>query len=177
MSVGVTRCEAEPCRADQEVEARLQEMDLLTADLERANSRVAEVERRNEKLRAEIEGVRSGSESAEKVRSLENQVADLQSEASRLLCSLDLQKDEAAKREEDSRKRLGEANAGQTKAQGEVDHLREKVRQFADYDEIKRELEIMKVTHPWRSMLKHADGDCSISNLLEAISTTMQMAQ
>lgn len=53
-------------KPDQEVEARLQEMDLLTADLERANSRVAEVERRNEKLRAEIEAVRSGSESAEK---------------------------------------------------------------------------------------------------------------
>lgn len=52
--------------AGQEVEARLQEMDLLTADLERANSRVAEVERRNERLRAEIEAVRSGSESAER---------------------------------------------------------------------------------------------------------------
>ena len=41
-------------------------MDLITADLERANSRVAEVERRNEKLRAEIEAVRSGSESTER---------------------------------------------------------------------------------------------------------------
>jgi len=44
--------------------ARLAEADLVTEDLERANSRVAEVERRNEKLRAEIEAVRSGSESA-----------------------------------------------------------------------------------------------------------------
>ena len=53
-------------REDQETIARLAEADLVTADLERANRRVAEVERRNEGLRAEIEAVRSGSESAAK---------------------------------------------------------------------------------------------------------------
>lgn len=52
-----------PATTDQETIARLAEADLVTQDLERANSRVAEVERRNEKLRAEIEAVRSGSES------------------------------------------------------------------------------------------------------------------
>ena len=34
-------------RQDQETVSRLAELDLITADLERANSRVAEVERRN----------------------------------------------------------------------------------------------------------------------------------
>lgn len=53
-------------RQDQETIARLAEADIITEDLERANSRVAEVERRNEKLRAEIVAVRSGSESAAK---------------------------------------------------------------------------------------------------------------
>ena len=37
------------------------EMDMMVADLERANSRVATVERRNELLRAEIEGAKTGS--------------------------------------------------------------------------------------------------------------------
>lgn len=50
-------------RQDEETLSRLAEADLMTQDLERANSRVAEVERRNEKLRAEIEAVKSGSES------------------------------------------------------------------------------------------------------------------
>jgi len=49
-------------RQDQETLARLTEMDLMAADIERANSRVLEMERRNEKLRAEIETVRNGSE-------------------------------------------------------------------------------------------------------------------
>lgn len=65
---------------DQEVVAKLAEMDFIVADLERANSRVAAVERRNvrfvlhsdvsltsclqEILRAEIEAVRSGNDSS-----------------------------------------------------------------------------------------------------------------
>lgn len=39
---------------------------MMVADLERANSRVATVERRNELLRAEIETMRAGSESSDK---------------------------------------------------------------------------------------------------------------
>lgn len=130
---------------DQEVEARLQEMDLLTADLERANSRVAEVERRNEKLRAEIELVRSGSESADKVKSLEMQISDLQSEAERLLRSLDLQKEEAERQKDQAAKREQDLSKSSEAAKAELDTLREKVKQYSDYDEVKRELEIMKV--------------------------------
>ncbi len=47
---------------DQDVMSRLAELDIVVADLERANERVATVERRNEILRSEIESVRSGSE-------------------------------------------------------------------------------------------------------------------
>lgn len=46
--------------------AKLAELDLVVADLNRANERVASIERRNELLRAEIETVRSGSQQAEK---------------------------------------------------------------------------------------------------------------
>lgn len=131
-------------RQDQEVEARLQEMDLITADLERANSRVAEVERRNERLRAEIESVRSGSESAERVRTLESQISEQQSEATRLLRSLELQKEEAARKDEEWNRTRKDAEAESEKARAELDGLREKVQHLSDYDEIKRELEIMK---------------------------------
>lgn len=70
-------------RQDQEVVSKLAEVDMIVADLERANSRVATVERRNvsrvarcyfpkrlcitlqEILRAEIETLRGGSEDSE----------------------------------------------------------------------------------------------------------------
>ena len=41
-------------------------MDMLVADLDRANTRVATVERRNELLRAEIETLKSGNERSDK---------------------------------------------------------------------------------------------------------------
>ncbi|KAI5890717.1 uncharacterized protein SCHCODRAFT_02352021 [Schizophyllum commune H4-8] len=53
-------------RQDQEVVAKLAEMDMIVADLERANSRVATVERRNEILRADIEALRSGADSSDR---------------------------------------------------------------------------------------------------------------
>jgi homeobox protein cut-like len=70
------------CLIDQEVVAKLAEVDMIVADLDRANSRVATVERRNvrpadhsemhakdkfqEILRAEIETMRSGSEASDR---------------------------------------------------------------------------------------------------------------
>lgn len=79
---------------------------------------------------------------------LETQVADLQSEASRLLRSLDSQKEEAASHRADAQRKLDElARTAEARA-NEAEGLRERVRQFHDYDEIKRELEIMKVRRP-----------------------------
>ncbi len=125
--------------------ARLAEADLVTEDLERANSRVAEVERRNEKLRAEIEAVRSGSESAGKVTALEAQISDLQTEASRLIRSLDSQKESTAEESKAAAKRADELLKEVEAKTNEVDAYKERLKQFAGYDEIKRELEIMKV--------------------------------
>ncbi|GAA6006458.1 CCAAT displacement transcription factor COY1 [Rhodotorula paludigena] len=131
-------------RQDQETVARLAEADLVAKDLERANARVAEVERRNEKLRAEIEAVRSGSESAERVTALVAQVSDLQTEASRLMRSLDAQKDASESVRAELVKKVDVLERDQQVRDREIDALKDKVRQFADYDEVKRELEIMK---------------------------------
>ncbi|GAA5864142.1 hypothetical protein JCM1840_000714 [Sporobolomyces johnsonii] len=131
-------------RQDQETIARLAEADLITQDLERANSRVAEVERRNEKLRAEIEAVRSGSESATRVAVLESQVSDLEAEASRLMRSLDSQKELFETERAEISKKLEALERDQNVKDKEIEGLREKTKQFADYDELRRELEIMK---------------------------------
>ncbi|GAA5925884.1 hypothetical protein JCM1841_004029 [Sporobolomyces salmonicolor] len=131
-------------RQDQETIARLAEADLITQDLERTNSRVAEVERRNEKLRAEIEAVRSGSESATRVAVLESQVSDLEDEASRLMRSLDAQKELFETERAETSKKLEALERDQTVKDKEIEGLREKAKQFADYDELRRELEIMK---------------------------------
>lgn len=131
-------------RQDQEVVSKLAELDMMVADLERANSRVVTVERRNELLRAEIEAIKSGYEGTDRVKELESKITELESETDRLSRALDSQKVltiEAqaglAKQREESTRELHKKNI-------ESEHLRQRLKQYADYDEIKRELEIMK---------------------------------
>ncbi|KAF8331111.1 CASP C terminal-domain-containing protein [Cantharellus anzutake] len=131
-------------RQDQEVVARLAEIDMIVADLERANARVAAVERRNELLRAEIESVRSGSESEAKIKSLETDLADMEQETSRLLRTLDDQKTAFSAKELALRKRIDDGLREVAVKEGDNESLRARLRHFSDYDEIKRELEIMK---------------------------------
>ena len=168
-----------PPDADQETVARLAEADLIAADLERATARVAEVEGRNEKLRAEIEAVRSGSESAARcvqplsatparishesdsslsvrVETLEAQVSDLQNEASRLIRSLDAQKEQFDVDRAELSKKVEALEKEQTSKDSEIASFKDKMKQYQDYDELKRELEIMKVDRfargtPWTS--------------------------
>ncbi|KIJ49673.1 hypothetical protein M422DRAFT_246745 [Sphaerobolus stellatus SS14] len=131
-------------RQDQEVVAKLAEMDFIVADLERANSRVAAVERRNEILRAEIESVRSGNDTSDRVKSLESQIAELESECARLSQGLESQKTAAREAEALARKKAEEASKELGSQATEIESLKNKLRTYADYDEIKRELEIMK---------------------------------
>lgn len=77
---------------------------------------------------------------------LESQISDLQTEASRLIRSLDEQKDLAEKERKEVGRKVDELTKEKTAKAKEVEELKERVKQFADYDEVKRELEIMKVS-------------------------------
>ncbi|KAJ7446265.1 CASP C terminal-domain-containing protein [Mycena galericulata] len=131
-------------RQDQEVVAKLAEVDMIVADLERANSRVVTVERRNEILRAEIEAMRTGTENSDRVKSLEAQVADLEVESERLSRVLEAQKQAASDAELASHKKEEEFFRDVQTKTAEIDQLKQRLKQYGDYDEIKRELEIMK---------------------------------
>ncbi|KAF7428227.1 hypothetical protein PC9H_007448 [Pleurotus ostreatus] len=131
-------------RQDQEVVAKLTEMDMVAADLERANSRVATVERRNEILRAEIESIRSGNDTNNHTRALETQVAQLEVELERLSRAMETQKSQQADADLASSKKLEEATKEIQRKSSEIEQLKLRLKQYADYDEIKRELEIMK---------------------------------
>ncbi|QRV79542.1 hypothetical protein RhiJN_07557 [Ceratobasidium sp. AG-Ba] len=131
-------------RQEQEVEAKLAEMDLVVADLERANSRVAAVERRNEVLRAEIESLRTGSDSAQRVQSLESQLTESDAEAQRLRVAFEELKKTTSESIIAIEKRLSEAEKESASRAAETESLKSRIKQYGDYDEIKRELGIMK---------------------------------
>ncbi|KAH9058837.1 CASP C terminal-domain-containing protein [Lactarius vividus] len=131
-------------RLDQEVVAKLAEMDMVVAELERANTRAATVERRNELLRAEIESLKTGNDRSDRVKHLELQVTSLETEVDRLSQSFGSQKAETATVESNARKAAEEHAREASNAAREIEQLRQSLRGYADYDEIKRELEIMK---------------------------------
>ncbi|KAF7315489.1 Golgi membrane protein [Mycena indigotica] len=131
-------------KQDKEVVAKLAELDMVVADLERANSRVVTVERRNEILRAEIETIRTGSESSDRVKSLQSQIADLEAESERLSRVLESQKQVSSEATVAAQKRIDDLSRDIQIKASEIDQLKSKLKQYGDYDEIKRELEIMK---------------------------------
>lgn len=131
-------------RQDQEVVAKLAELDMVAAELEAATSRVATVERRNEILRAEIETMKSGSETSDRVQGLESQISDLDVETERLSRALEQQRTASTESEVTLNKKVEEFSRELQKKTSEIDQLKQKLKQYLDYDEIKRELEIMK---------------------------------
>ncbi|KAH9978937.1 CASP C terminal-domain-containing protein [Lactifluus volemus] len=129
---------------NQEVVAKLADMDMVVAELERANTRAATVERRNELLRAEIESLKTGNDRSDRVKGLESQVTSLESEVDRLSQSFNAQKAVTATMETSARKAAEEHVKEASTLAREIDQLKQSLKDYADYDETKRELEIMK---------------------------------
>lgn len=124
------------------------ELELVSADLEKASLRLAEVEARNEQLRLELAQAVSHSQ-PEQPTCVEDDPAylRLQSENSSLLRKLD-----AARFDKDSQRHSWESKISQserqyTKAAAERDELRTKLEKVADYEDIRRELEMIKESY------------------------------
>jgi len=121
------------------------ELELVSADLEKTSLRLADVEARNEQLRLELAQAVSHS-SPGHAASIEDdpEYQRLQSENSSLLRKLD-----AARFDKDSTRHTWEAKLLQaertaTKAAAERDELRSRLDKCADYEDIRRELEMIK---------------------------------
>ena len=110
-----------------------------------------------ELLRAEIEAIRSGSESAEKVKDMESQISELESESERLSEALNAQKAATSNVELAAGKKADELAKEVRSRANEVDQLKARLKQYGDYDEIKRELEIMKVGKPTHAISVSSD--------------------
>ncbi|KAF9231185.1 hypothetical protein BU15DRAFT_68552 [Melanogaster broomeanus] len=128
-------------RADQDLVSRLTEADMVLADLERANSRVAVVEGRNEALWAEIEALRAESKNSKLITNHQSRLSTLESNNSDLTAQLLSTQAQLMKYHEEGAKQEEREVAELTAA---ISTLKKKLESYADYDEIKRELEIMK---------------------------------
>ena len=121
------------------------ELKMAYSDLEKTTSRLADIEVRNEWLRMEIAHVMSQSQSERRL-SVEDDPAfqRLQSENSALLRRL-----EAARLDKDAERhqwenRLLQVERQKSMVNTEVEDLKMKVAKWADYEELRRELNMIK---------------------------------
>jgi homeobox protein cut-like len=131
--------------ATESSSATAAELEIVNSELERTSHRLAEVEARNEQLRLEL--AQSASAQPQHI-AVEDDPAflRLRSENSSLLRKL-----ENARFEKDSERTRLETGSRNLEREikslkSEKDALREKVQKWSDYDNVKQELEVLKVT-------------------------------
>jgi homeobox protein cut-like len=150
LNKGDNDAEAENARSG----ATAAELEIVSSELDRANMRLAEVEARNEQLRLELAQSASSSGAS---RHVEDDPAylRLQSENSSLIRRL-----ENWRFEKDTEKRKWESDLRSVEREistlkKDRDGLKERMHQWSDYDNLKRELEVLKVReHQSNSVLK-----------------------
>jgi homeobox protein cut-like len=132
---------------DEGIVGRLAEMDIVVADLHQSNLRIAEVERRNGELRAEIAALQSGkgTSAEERADKLEMNFRALELEYDMLAHKMEQLQNERQAEKELGDKKIKGLEKDIARRLEEADGLKMKLRSLNDYDEIKRELEILKV--------------------------------
>lgn len=135
----------EEADADAGRGATAAELEIVSSELERTSLRLAEVEARNEQLRLELAHSVSASATQQVPVEEDPVFLRLQSENSSLMRKL-----EGARFEKDSeRTRLVTETRSLEREiknlKGEKEALREKVHRWSDYDNVKQELEVLKV--------------------------------
>jgi homeobox protein cut-like len=122
------------------------ELEMINADLERTSMRLAEVESRNEQLRVEL--AQSASQSQQHpLASLEESPVfiRLQSENSSLLRKLDASRSERESQKRELETKVKSMERQTTSIRRDRDGLKDKVQSWSDYDDVKRELEMLRV--------------------------------
>lgn len=121
-------------------------MDIVVADLERSHLRIAEVERRNGELRSEIAALQSGkgTNAEERANKVEMNLRTLELEYDAIAQKLEHLQDAAKVDIDGLEKKIKGLEKEVLRRQEEMNELKNKLRSFDDYDEIKRELEILR---------------------------------
>ena len=141
---------------EDRVGAGLAELELVSRDLERTNLRLAETEARNEELRLELakatasnsptDGSQPTKESQQDDEEEEDpQLTRLQNENSVLMKKVELAKEQAESDRLEAERKLKSVERSLEDLKSDKEALKAKVESWRDYEEVKRELEILKV--------------------------------
>ncbi|KAF3181549.1 hypothetical protein TWF106_010437 [Orbilia oligospora] len=129
--------------------ASLAELEIVSSDLERTTMRLTEMEHRNEQLRAQLAQAlatqnSAGGKSQKEQDELDEEIQRLESVNSNLLKKMDNLKSENEDKFRDYEKKERQLEREVDMIKKERTVLKDKVKAWSDYDEIKRELEVLK---------------------------------
>lgn len=127
------------------------ELEIVSSELDKANARLADIEARNEQLRLELAQSTARAGNSQNSGPVEDDPSflRLRSENSSLLRKL-----EAARYEKDSDKGKLDTNIRGLEREihalkDDRETLRKKMDKMNDYEEVKQELDMLKVSNPW----------------------------
>ncbi|KAI8385605.1 CASP C terminal-domain-containing protein [Blakeslea trispora] len=153
---------------NEEVIGKLAELDMVTMDLERAHGRIAHLEKKNEDLKQEIAQL-SGSQHDSKHENDQHNA-----EINKLIKDIETYKGLYQTTEARLTKKIKELNNETQALSEERDNLKKKMKKYEDYDEIKRELQIMKFVE---FSTGEEDGDFNATDVLkkEAVQDSLEV--
>ncbi|KAK9494342.1 CASP C terminal-domain-containing protein [Lipomyces doorenjongii] len=174
-------------KLDEGVAGRFAEAELIAADLERVNLRALQTERRNLELRQELEKLKSslGRDgetgeplSFEDIREWKQRVDDLRGENAALARKMETLREDAKTASNKEGKAFHALERENTRKAEEIEALKNKLKRVADYEDIKRELDILKFVEfsaeteedgeAWESNSKQDSQSESLEQLLLA---------
>ncbi|KAJ2235415.1 hypothetical protein H4R99_002420 [Coemansia sp. RSA 1722] len=132
---------------ERELVGKIAELDIVQSDLDHANARLADMQMQNAKLRNELmtlTGDASVDGIVETLAEYKRRVVDLDEETKRLFGNLEKAEAQMALQEARAEAAINVAEQEALAKEDELKRLRMEVKRRSDYDELKRDLEIMK---------------------------------
>ncbi|KAJ2786656.1 hypothetical protein GGI15_001330 [Coemansia interrupta] len=123
----------------RELAARQAELDMALSDLERANARLADAQAQNARLHAQLAAGDAAADDGQARR-----IGELEAEARRLLEALERAEQQLALADARGGAAVRAAEHAAAAKDDELRRVRAEVARMADYDEIKRDLEIIR---------------------------------
>ncbi|CUM52216.1 unnamed protein product [Debaryomyces tyrocola] len=122
----------------------LAELEIVSRDAESAKKRVFELEKRNEELRRELSRSKSDVERKNLKEEYEKKVSELEGENALLIANLDQQRKKLDGITKENSNRTDSFNREISQLNQEIKNCKEKLEKTGDYDEIKRELYLIR---------------------------------
>ncbi|KAK9448534.1 CASP C terminal-domain-containing protein [Limtongia smithiae] len=176
-AIAELRLEQHEQKLDEGVSSRFAESEMLAADLERVNLRALQTERRNLELRQELQKMKSsvGTELVpeEELVEWKRKVDILQSENNALARKIDATREDAKAHQDKDLKTVKSLERENARKSQEVEGLKAKLSHMGDYEDIKRELDILKSVE-FSTEADEDTDDVRVSPRLDVKSETLE---